>query len=72
MHRDIVDLKDGGWRDKPEFADYRVALEGIPETSNLCADQEFSKRLLDMFIEEFGMNMQTRVLGRWCNDKLLP
>ena len=40
MYMQLSELKDGKWKDKPEFAKYLKALKGIPEMGKSCADAD--------------------------------
>ena len=70
MYMQLSELKEGKWKDKPEFTKYLKALEGIPEMSKSCADEEFFDKLPTKFIKEFGRNLENHVLNCWRSNKL--
>ena len=72
IYKQLSELEDGGWKTKPEFAKYLQALDGIPESSNSCADKEFFDKLPIKFMEDYKRNLDKHILGRWRTNELIP
>ena len=71
MHKQLNDLKDGGWKSKPHFAKCPTSLDGISIQSDHSADREFFYSLPDTFIKLYEKTLNKAVLSHWRNDKLI-
>ena len=71
MHKQLSELKDGGWMEKPEFSKYLRALKGIPERSESCADKGFFDKLPEKFFEEYKCTFKKHVSERRRSDELI-
>ena len=65
IYQQSYELKDGKWKNKPEFAKYLEALKGIPESSKACANKEFFEQLPIKFMEDYERNLDKYILNRW-------
>ena len=65
MPKQLNDLKDGGWKLKPQFAKYLTSLDGIPiqSQSDHSADREFFDSIPDTFIKLYGNTLNKAVLS---------
>ena len=62
ISKQLSELKDCGWKTKPEFSEYLEALEGIPkESDNSCATMEFFDELPVKFMDDYGRNLKKHV-----------
>lgn len=69
MHRQLEELKDGGWRGKPQFAKFVKALEGIPKETEHGANLEFFESLPDNFIKIYEDTLTISILDQWRDNK---
>jgi len=53
MHKQLEELKNGGWKNKKPFEKYVKALEGIPQTSanedNKAFFEDMSNKFLSIY-----------------------
>jgi hypothetical protein len=55
MYKQMERLKDGGWKDVPEFAGFLKAFEGVESAGHINkGGKEFFERLPDLFFERFN------------------
>jgi hypothetical protein len=55
MYKQMERLKDGGWKDVPEFAGFLKAVEGVEPAGHINkGGKEFFERLPDLFFERFN------------------
>ena len=48
MHKQLDELRDGGWRHFPQFEKFVESLTGVLEKSDSCADRVFVRRTFSM------------------------
>jgi hypothetical protein len=72
MEEQLKQLKNGGWKEKPEFKDFIDSVDGISNqgTKEKCG-KEFFERLPDLFLERFEMTFHDHT-KKWRDRKTLP
>ena len=53
----------------PQFAKFKSALDGVPETSAHAANKDFFRELPDKFIRIFERTLKEAVLDKWRDEK---
>ena len=74
MHKQLEELKNGGWKKKKPFEKYVEALKGIPQTSaneDNKADQAFFEDMSKKFLSIYENTLNDHLLKRWRSEKLL-
>jgi len=65
-------MKNGGWRALPQFADFRMAVEGVPiATKGNAANRQYFENLPETFIGIFEKNLQKHIYNRWLGNDLI-
>ena len=72
MHKKPEELENGGWKSKPEFKEFLLAVEGVSESAGLQqSGREYFKRVPDLFLRQFRHFLVKRVLNTWRSDDKL-
>jgi hypothetical protein len=72
MHRQFEELKNDGWKTKPEFAGFLKAVDGVNEKGEISnVGKEYFQRLPSVFLDKFEETFKEHT-KKWRSAKTLP